>query len=252
MLINWFTVFAQVINFLILVFLLKRFLYGPIIRAMEAREKKISGQLEQAEKARKEATALEESLKKEMQDLVASREEMQAQAREEIIRWRETSLELAQKEVERAKAAWLESLDGEKERFRQELKENVARHVLKVSQKVLEDLAEDRLDHQVIRAFLKKCAREKTNEGIRELADQQNCTVFSGFALSMEMKELIQSELNSLFPGLKVIQFETLPELGLGLRIATGDFQVEWNLSWYLKNLGKDILGSLLPERRVA
>ena len=41
MLVNWFTVFAQIVNFIILIYLLKRFLYGPIIRAMEEREKKM-------------------------------------------------------------------------------------------------------------------------------------------------------------------------------------------------------------------
>jgi F-type H+-transporting ATPase subunit b len=37
MLIDWFTVGAQVLNFLILVWLLKRFLYGPILDAIDAR-----------------------------------------------------------------------------------------------------------------------------------------------------------------------------------------------------------------------
>ncbi len=49
MLINWFTVLAQIVNFLILVYLLKRFLYGPIIRAMQEREKKIARRLQDAE-----------------------------------------------------------------------------------------------------------------------------------------------------------------------------------------------------------
>jgi len=38
MLIDWFTVVAQVINFLILVWLMKRFLYKPILNAIAARE----------------------------------------------------------------------------------------------------------------------------------------------------------------------------------------------------------------------
>ena len=45
MLIDWFTVAAQIVNFLILVYLLKRFLYGPLIRAMDAREKRIADEL---------------------------------------------------------------------------------------------------------------------------------------------------------------------------------------------------------------
>ncbi len=46
--IDWFTVIAQVINFLILVWLLKKFLYKPILNAIEAREKKVDGQFSDA------------------------------------------------------------------------------------------------------------------------------------------------------------------------------------------------------------
>ncbi len=60
MLINWFTVGAQAINFLILVWLLKRFLYKPILHAIDEREKGIASQLAQAEakvaEAQKSAT----------------------------------------------------------------------------------------------------------------------------------------------------------------------------------------------------
>ena len=42
MLIDWFTICAQALNFLILVWLMKRFLYKPILHAIDEREK-ISG-----------------------------------------------------------------------------------------------------------------------------------------------------------------------------------------------------------------
>ena len=48
MLIDWFTVGAQVLNFLILVWLMKRFLYRPILRAIDAREKRIAAELADA------------------------------------------------------------------------------------------------------------------------------------------------------------------------------------------------------------
>src|SRR6478672_8833405 len=53
--INWFTVIAQVINFLILVWLLKRFLYKPVLDAIDAREKKIVARLEDAKNRKDEA-----------------------------------------------------------------------------------------------------------------------------------------------------------------------------------------------------
>jgi F-type H+-transporting ATPase subunit b len=55
MLIDWFTVSAQVVNFLILVWLLKRFLYRPILNAIDAREKRIATELADADAKRAEA-----------------------------------------------------------------------------------------------------------------------------------------------------------------------------------------------------
>src|ERR1700685_4022377 len=53
--IDWFTVIAQLINFLILVYLLKRFLYKPILHAIDEREKGIAAQLAEAEAKKAEA-----------------------------------------------------------------------------------------------------------------------------------------------------------------------------------------------------
>jgi len=55
MLIDWFTVGAQTLNFLILVWLMKRFLYKPIIDAIDAREKRIAAELADADAKRAEA-----------------------------------------------------------------------------------------------------------------------------------------------------------------------------------------------------
>ena len=55
MLIDWFTVGAQVLNFLVLVWLMKRFLYKPILDAIDAREKGIATELADADAKKAEA-----------------------------------------------------------------------------------------------------------------------------------------------------------------------------------------------------
>jgi len=50
--IDWFVFFAQIVNFLLLVWLLKKFLYGRIINAIDTREAKIKATFEEAEKSR--------------------------------------------------------------------------------------------------------------------------------------------------------------------------------------------------------
>lgn len=59
--IDYFTFAAQIINFLVLVFLLRHFLYRPVIRSMKEREQKISDQLKDAEEKRIQADQLAEA-----------------------------------------------------------------------------------------------------------------------------------------------------------------------------------------------
>lgn len=93
MLINWFTVFAQIINFLILIWLLKRFLYGPIIKAMEERERKIASVMEQARKSEEDAKLHSVELAREKQALTDAREGLMAKAKEEVREWRERAMD---------------------------------------------------------------------------------------------------------------------------------------------------------------
>src|ERR1700712_4715479 len=80
MLIDWFTVGAQVLNFVILVWLLKRFLYQPVLDAIDAREARIATQI--AETTASQATALQEQadFKRRNDDFDAHRQALLKQA----------------------------------------------------------------------------------------------------------------------------------------------------------------------------
>ena len=59
--INWFTVIAQLFNFILLVWLMKRFLYKPIMAAIDEREKKIKAQLNDTTAQKAEAQKEQEA-----------------------------------------------------------------------------------------------------------------------------------------------------------------------------------------------
>ena len=92
MLINWFTVLAQIVNFLILIYLLKRFLFKPILRAMAEREKKMVEALNRAEQAEQKAQARALELEKEKTALAQDREGLMLEARDQVAQWREDTL----------------------------------------------------------------------------------------------------------------------------------------------------------------
>ncbi len=69
--IDWFVFFCQIVNLLLLLFLLKKFLYGRIIGAMDAREARIASTFADAEKAREAAKESAERYEKRLRDLDA-------------------------------------------------------------------------------------------------------------------------------------------------------------------------------------
>lgn len=82
-LIDWFTVIAQVINFLILVWLLKRFLYKPILNAIDAREKRVADELANADTKKAEAEKEKEEFKHKNEEFDQQRSALLNKAKED-------------------------------------------------------------------------------------------------------------------------------------------------------------------------
>lgn len=249
MLINWFTVLAQVVNFLILILLLKHFLYGPIVEAMQKREDTIAGRLEEAEAAKQQALTRAEALQKERQSLKNEKDQLLKAARQEVIKWRESAMQNARQEIETSRQAWLDSVESEKERFYQQLKTRIAEQVLLLSRKVLRDLADEMLENRLIETFMHKIEKESLELEENALHARQEFLIRSGFTLKDDVKIRVKDTLKKRFPEVAAITFEVEPDFGFGLRLLSGDWKVEWNLAWYMQNLETTILPSLTSGR---
>ena len=250
MLIDWFTFSAQILNFLLLLFLLKRFLYGPILRAMQEREKKIAARMEEAGTAKQEALARAGELEEEKKRLQETKERILAEAEAEVRSWKEAALERARREIDALRRAWADSVEAEKERFLQQLQTQVARQVVSISGKVLRDLAGGDLEARVIDAFLEKVKAGWMEIKGKGMKARDRVFVRSGYALEEDMKNRVRRELEELFSGKEVIEFSLDLEIGFGVQLVTGDWKVEWNLAWYMQALEAELLKSLAPVAR--
>ncbi|MBU0676436.1 MAG: hypothetical protein KJ950_17510 [Proteobacteria bacterium] len=241
MLIDWTTVIFQLINFLILIVLLKRFLYGPIIRAMDERERTIAARLAEASRAEQEAQEHARVLAAEQKEFADRRAVLHDEAQQELDRWKDQSLDRLKEEVAAKQQSWQQTLDEEQETFRKKLKVVIGQQVFSVSRKVLADLADNRLERRLLEVFLEKISREA--EGFS--GDQGSVTIRSGFPLVDEEKKRLDEGLDKIFPGHGALDFQEDPALGFGLRLLTGDRQWEWNLSRYLDDMEEDIIQTL-------
>ena len=103
MAIDWFTTGAQIINFLILVWLLKKLLFRPIVNAMESREQGLASRLQQVETQNSEAQALKKQYEKHLQQLQIEKDEVLSQARQQVETEKTELLQRLSKEIQQKK-----------------------------------------------------------------------------------------------------------------------------------------------------
>ena len=115
--INWFTFFAQIVNFLILVLLLRHFLYGPITKAMDEREAKLTALFVAAEEEKQHAGEEIELYRIKRSELEQSKEQILAEAETEADERRREMIHEARAEVETMMSRWYEDVEHEREEY---------------------------------------------------------------------------------------------------------------------------------------
>ena len=104
--IDWLTVIAQIVNFLILIWLLKRFLYQPVINAMDRREQRIAERLHNAELREQAAADTRLDYQHKIEALEQDRDALIKQAREAAESERRVLLDEARNEVAEKRSHW--------------------------------------------------------------------------------------------------------------------------------------------------
>src|SRR5579871_2100657 len=122
MLIDWFTVLAQIVNFVVLVALLKRFLWGRVIEAIDQREQHIDARLNEAEQKNRQAEAIQQQAQAEMTALGKKGDEIIHHARQEAEDERNQMIQRARQEVRGLEVRWHEDLQREQAAFFEELR----------------------------------------------------------------------------------------------------------------------------------
>lgn len=244
--IDWFTFIAQVINFLILIALLQRFLFKPVMKAMEERDKKIADELEEARLKKVEAEQKERQLEQELEDLVADKDQLMQQAREEVGEKQKGWMDELRTEIKEVRSQWMEAVETEKESFLRHLTEETGNRVVQILDKVLADLSEKNLQQQTVDFFFEKLQQldEKEMEDLaKSIRDFQTprSEVLSTFELSKKQKEQLMVIVNEKTGRELNYEFKISPELGFGLEIHVAGWRLGWNLKSYLQDLREDM-----------
>ncbi len=243
--IDYFTTIAQIINFLILVYLLRRFMYKPIIKSMDDRERKITSQFKEAEQKKKNAEQEAESTLKILQDSSDKLKDMNAKAAEDAQILQTDLMEKVRSNVEASTISWNEAFLRRKESLLADLSRHAGDEIYAVLRRALQDLADEDLEKQIINTFIKRLRnmdsleKDKFNKFYK--ISGQKITVRSTFEIAEDMRRKIQEVVDDQTGvGLK-IQYEISPELICGVEMIAHDVRIAWSIASYLNTLEKDV-----------
>lgn len=252
MLIDWFTVGAQTLNFLILVWLMKRFLYKPILHAIDEREKRIAAELASADKKKDEAEKESNELKRKNEELDQQRTAILKRATDEAKAEGQKLLDEARKAADTFSVKRMESLRNDAVDLRQEISRSTQQEVFAIARKALTDLATVSLEERLGEVFTRR-VREMDEQAKADLFEalktaSHPALVRSAFELPEEQRTEIQNALNETFSAEINVRFETAPDLISGIELTTNGIKVAWSIADYLASLEKKV-GELLKEK---
>lgn len=160
--INWPGLLTQLISFLILFLLLKKFLYRPVIKMLEDRAEKIKTSLEVADKIKQEAeqtTAANESL------MLKAREESQAlisESREQAKKIKESELEKSKLQIEIERKRALDEIRSEEDKIINNIRSEFSGLAISAAEKIIEREVNENNHKEIIQLFLEKAKNIKS------------------------------------------------------------------------------------------
>lgn len=245
MLIDWFTVVAQALNFGVLIWLMKRFLYKPVLDAIDARENHIAAEL--ADAAAKQAEARHERDEFEARNAAfdQQRTDLLARATDAARAEGQRLIDEAARAAEATATKRRSLLAGEAAALNVAIGLRTRQEVFAIVRETLADLATVELEERVCEVFIGRLraldgpARDRLGEAIGTSKD--GALVRSAFGLPPAQQAAIGTALNTMFPARIALRFEIAPDLVAGIELVVNGQKLDWNIARYVEALGKSV-----------
>ena len=239
MLIDPFVVVAQIINFLILVALLKRFLYKPITQAMETRSQRIERQLATAASKEQDAEAEKELYLQKQQELARQEQEWLDRVKQEAELEKERLTQSAVAEVDLMRSQWYQNFERDRIKLVKEIRDRLSHQVALATRKALSDLANTSLEAQVIEMFIARLYNlDDARLKVIPIAEPHHIiTIRSSFIIPDKQRECLGAAVREQIAAEAEVLFEIEKDLICGIELHHGGYKLSWNLKRYLTEL---------------
>jgi len=232
--IDWSTIVLEIVNFLVLVWILKRFLYQPVLDVIDRRKAGIDAAAKKAEAISREADALKQQYEGRLVDWERERAAARETLRQELDSERRRRIDAlhADMQAEREKARVADERRAAETQRRGE--QQAVAQSARFAAKLLGRLSGPELDARLTALLLTELGKlppEKISTLRRQgTADKEDAEVLSARRLEPDVRLQIESTLRTLFDRPIACRFREEPALIAGLRITLGPWVLRANL----------------------
>lgn len=231
--VDWFTTAAQVINFLVLMWLLKRFLYKPILNAISAREKHIADQLANAAQKEAEAQKEQDIFKQKIDTFDKEKAQLMVDAKATAHELSETLLKEVKDEADAVRLKRKEALQTEIEDLSEDILKQTKEQVFATAAKILSDLADSSLEERMFTVFITRLQNMSKKD--KSALSSDTAVIASAFKLSQAQQKILKDELK-----IDTLKFKIVPDLLSGIEISVNGHKLAWSITDYLATLKQE------------
>lgn len=246
---NWSTFVLEIVNFLVLVWILKRFLYQPVLDVIAHRREGIARTLADAQAARTEADELKSRYESRVADWNREKQKLRETLDQELDAEKSRRLERLQSALEQEQRMNRQAEERRKAEESRRLEEEALQHGAGFAARLLREGAgpetEARLIGHAIAGMNALAAGRSSPLPRADSSPDPVAVVTSAFPLADEQRGRIGEAVAALAGRPTPIRFEQDASLLAGLRIAVGDFVLSLNLRDELKDFAGAANGGL-------
>ncbi|MBD3384754.1 F0F1 ATP synthase subunit B [candidate division KSB1 bacterium] len=236
--IDWITLVAQIINFLILLFLLKHFLFDKIVSAMRKRQERIDNKLQDAESTREEAEQKLQEYQQMKSELEKQKNDMLKNAEQEANKRKEDLLDDARNKIDQLSEKWKSEIEKEKEEFFKTFRHKVGSEIYQTSKTVLKDLADKKIESAITDKFIDKINNlsDSERDKIQEhLNDSDALLIRTTYEL--EKRSDLEQVLKKQFGKDLQLDFNVTDDFIGGIELVANGYKVIWSIEEFTQHL---------------
>ena len=226
-----YTIIAQLINFSVLLFILNKFLYKPILKTMDKRREDIKNKIEKTQNKLEESDKLKEEYFNKLQEVEKENIALRKQALEDIKKFKDSELQKVKEDISLKKDKFNDYLNLEQKSLIENFNENLSDLFVEYSNNILQVLANSTLQGEIVNNFMQKI-NDLTDEKVESVnkLNVEDMYISSNDELTDKQKDFIKDSLVKKGFKFKDIQYTVDKKLILGIELKAKSYVLSWNV----------------------